>query len=86
MGFFAKEGDVDDDENDGGICHRVYCGSAVVLAISGRGSGLALTGRDNMAGKKDNRKHAQHDERRIHEAIVAWRPDRPRRWLVKYGG
>lgn len=25
-------------------------------------------------------------EARLREAIDAWRPDRPRRWLVKHGG
>ena len=39
-----------------------------------------------MPRKKGGRVNARGGDSRLQAAIDAWRPDRPRRWLVKHGG
>lgn len=39
-----------------------------------------------MTRARVSRENARDDEKRLREAIAAWQPDRPRRWLTKHGG
>lgn len=39
-----------------------------------------------MPTLKDTKQAHLESDAMLHEAIAQWRPDRPRRWLAKYGG